>query len=215
MMPEVHVKVNIAAPMPGTQGSAVVAAMDKIHCDPEVVVQVEDPTALPADPFNPPVRLLLELMDLDQPVKDMKYVDIESELVDEGIGGIWDLYNLPLELLANFGNLRQKGAHRLQEYVRQRLIPLIKPTGVAGECVSGVKQEGVADESGSRQVDMAVESGRAPGAWKGKGRLMKEESKDVIVVWSDDESVKDEIKEESPPIAVLKDEEDTDTDISE
>ena len=52
--------------------------------------------------------------------------------------------------------------------------------------------------------DIVVEGGsHTTGLWKGKGKLLKEESEEIIMVWpSDDE---DESEATLPPIAVLDD----------
>ena len=73
---------------------------------------------------------------------------------------------------------------------------------------------GTQDVKGNKEVckqedldawsDIVVEGGsHMTGLWKGKGKLLKEESKEIIMVWpSDDE---DESEATLPPIAVLDD----------
>jgi hypothetical protein len=188
--PEVHVAVNIALPMtvtPTQQQSAVIHMLDTHQaCSPVF-------PALPtARSFNPPVHLLLELMDIDEPSPNLKYIDLESELVEFGIPGVLDLYRLPKMVLATFGSLTLDEAGYLHAYMENWLRLLIQPEG--GSVVPDGKQEGVAVE----------DVGHVAGAKKGKGRLVKEESKEIVIVWSsDEECVKDESKDLLPPIEVL------------
>jgi hypothetical protein len=185
--------------------------------------------------FNPPIRLLLELMDIDDPSPTFKYVEFENELRKFNVRGILDVHRLPTMLLATFGELKYYGASHLQAYVNERLMPLIKP----GRKVDKTEQEVgsgsvVADtqEGGSGSVvadtqevegickleyldacsDMAVEDGgHTTGLWKGKGRLLKEESREVIMVWPSDE----EDEATLPPIEVLHDDAGTTSESSE
>ena len=54
-----------------------------------------------------------------------RYTDLHEELVDLGIEDAVDLFELPVEILASFGWLRQSSASRLQRFCRDKLlIPL-------------------------------------------------------------------------------------------
>ena len=183
----------------------------------------------PAEPsssseFNLPVCLLLELMDIDDPSPTFKYVEFENELRKLGIRGILDVHRIPRMILATFGDLKWYGANHLHTYIKDRLMPLIKPGGRVdgtqkGGSMGGItKQEersvsaGTQDVEGNEEVckqedldacsDIVVEGGsHTTGLWKGKGKLLKEESEEIIMVWpSDDE---DESEATLPPIAVL------------
>ncbi|KAI9452633.1 hypothetical protein BJY52DRAFT_1226005 [Lactarius psammicola] len=211
--PEVHVAVNIASPVPAT-GASVTSVVSDTHqdnCRPTSVSNVAHPTPPATNHLNPPVRMLLELMDLHDPALDFKYVDLESELVEFGMKGVMDVYKMPQVLLASFGCLGKEGTRSLHAYVRKWLLPLIQPEG-EGRVVGGKREDAAVK---------VTEVGHVTGDRKGKGRLLKEESRDVIIVWSSDED-KDEEGEQgtqgmddkngSPPIEVLKNEDDEDED---
>ena len=115
-------------------------------------------------------------------------------------------------------------ANHLLKYIDECLMPLIKPGGkVDGTQERGsTVEEGGSMSTGTRDVegneiickeegldacsDIAVEDdAHRASSWKGKGKgkLMKEESEEVITVWpSDDEN---EVAATLPPIAVLDD----------
>ena len=125
-MPEDHVAVNFASPIPG----AASVEMERKHT-PQSYTSSPDNES-PASPssssdFNPPIRLLLELMDIDDPSPYFKYVDVEQDFRKLGIRGILDVYRLPRMVLATFGNLKWYGANHLHSYIEKRLMPLIKP----------------------------------------------------------------------------------------
>ncbi|KAI9431294.1 hypothetical protein BJY52DRAFT_1232177 [Lactarius psammicola] len=135
--PEVHVAVNIASPVPAT-GASVTSVVSNTHqddCRPTTIFNITHPTPLATNHLNPPVRMLLELMDLHDLALDFKYIDLESELVEFSMKGVMDVYKMPQVLLASFGCLGDR---------------------------------------------------------KSKGRLLKEESRDVIIVWSSDEDEDEE-----------------------
>ena len=58
-------------------------------------------------------------MDLDDPAPDLKYVDIEEDLVEMGLVGIVEEDEMPTELLVTIGCLGMDGASRLHKYVRE------------------------------------------------------------------------------------------------
>jgi hypothetical protein len=70
----------------------------------------------------PTVLELLALMDKDDPVCDLKYVDVHSELSDHGIKDIIHINSLPVELLATMGCLGLGGATSIQDYAREKLL---------------------------------------------------------------------------------------------
>ncbi|KAI9455140.1 hypothetical protein BJY52DRAFT_1188504 [Lactarius psammicola] len=211
--PEVHVAVNIASPVPAT-GASVTSVVSDTHqddCRPTMISNVAHPTPPATNHLNPPVRMLLELMDLHDLALDFKYIDLESELVEFGMKGVMDVYKMPQVLLASFGCLGKEGARSLHAYVRKWLLPLIQPEG-EGRAVGGKREDAMVK---------VTEVGHVTGDKKSKGRLLKEESRDVIIVWSSDEDEDEEgeqgtqgmdDKNGSPPIEVLKNEEDEDED---
>jgi hypothetical protein len=174
---------------------------------------IECPVA-PSSPlhFNPPILVLLQLMDLDDPCPHFKYVEFEQEFRSFGVRGILDVHRLPRMVLATFGTLGWYGANHLHSYIEKRLMPLIKPGEervVEQEAGSGKVEGYVAQEAVVKK-----EGGQIPSLWKGKGRLLKEESEEAIVVWpSDDENDKEE-QQSLPPIEVLDDDDDTATESS-
>ena len=60
--------------------------------------------------YNIPVQLLLQLMDSDNPALDLKYVDVEEDLVEMGLVGIVEVDEMPMELLTMIGCLGKDGA---------------------------------------------------------------------------------------------------------
>jgi hypothetical protein len=159
---------------------------------------------------NPHVRLLLELMDIDDPAPVLKYVSVERALVAKGITGILEVYATPKESLARIACLGMDGASRLHAYIRDKLFPFIQ-LAQDGDRVSGEKVG---------KVDEVVEAElEAEGKWKGKGKLVKEESKDILIEWPEEEqgpSGKEEIeeKDELPPIETLGEDDDVDDEIA-
>ena len=206
--------MNFAAPIPG------VASVEMEGKNTPRSYTSSPDNESPATPsssseFNPPVRLLLELMDLDDPSPTFKYVEFENELRKLGIRGILDVHRLPRMVLATFGNLKWYGANHLHKYIDERLMPLIKPGGkVDGTQEGGSMSTGTRDVEGNEMIckeegldtcsDIAVEDdAHRASLWKGKGKLMKEASEEVIMVWpSDDEN---EVAATLPPIAMLDD----------
>ena len=88
--------------------------------------------------FNPPILLLLQLIDLDDPCKTFKYVKFEQEFWKLEIWGILDVYHLLRMALVTFGP-GWYGANHLHMYIEGRLLPLIKwGEGMVGDG----KQEG-------------------------------------------------------------------------
>lgn len=148
-------------------------------------------------------------MDIDDPCEHFKYVDFENEMRKFGIRGILDVHNLPRMVLAEFGSLGWYGANHLHAYIKERLLPLIKPgeKRVAG----GSKVEGymASEESGA-----VKESDRIPSLWKGKGPLLKEESKEAIIEWPSDDEEELQERQSLPPIEVLDDDDDASTESS-
>ena len=218
--PEVRVEVNFGSPRPGTEASYVVnGTTHHISQHPPSGSGTGNPET--SKSYNIPVRLLLQLMDLDDLAPDLKYVDIEEDLVEMGLVGIVEVDEMPLELLATIGCLGKDGASRLQKYAREQLLPLTKNGGGVmdkkeeGGLARGEKnglarggKEG--DASGSEKNVDKVCGLAGGGKWEARGKqLVKEESKDVVVEWPSDERDplgEDEIEDddELPPIEVLE-----------
>ncbi|KAH9025883.1 hypothetical protein EDB85DRAFT_2149506 [Lactarius pseudohatsudake] len=186
--PEVHVAVNIAAPCPMSMPNTA-------------------PPTAPADHINPPVCMLLELMDIHDPSPTFSYVDTELDLAEFSMKTVMQVYGMHQVLLATIGGLGKEGAHSLHAYVDKWLLPVIRPKG-KGSAVGG-RQEDV----------VAVEVEEVQGDRKGKGRilgrLLEEERREAILVSSDEEGEQKrqgQAKDEDvPPIEVLKNEEDDET----
>lgn len=211
MTPEVHVEVNIVPPVPGTGESYTVNA--KTHsggerCPPSP--SPDTPSDLtPRTPYrrtprqsNPNIRVLLQLMDIDEPETDWKYVSAEPDLVAKGLTGIREVYTTPPESLALVGDLGIDRAYALHAYIRYNVWPVVEPMKEGHEI--SVKCEGGGLEGGDCGVAACGTEG------KGKGRLVKEESRDVLVEWpGQDQMGEDEIEEaegmELPPIETLSD----------
>ena len=170
--------------------------------------------------YNIPVCLLLQLMDLDDLAPDLKYVDIKEDLVEMGLIRIVEVDEMPMELLATIGCLGMDGASWLQTYVREQLLPLTKNGGVMidkkeeeGGLAHGEKKglargrkEGDASSSEKKgDKGCGLASGRK---WEVRGkRLVKEESKDVVVEWPSDECDplgEDKIEKSCPPLMCWK-----------
>jgi hypothetical protein len=147
-------------------------------------------------------------MDLDDPTIDLKYVDVEEQLKDNGMTGILEVYETPMELLAKIGCLGSDGASCLYKYIKERLLPVIQGEGmVSGEKEGAASGEEEGTESGEKE---GVASGKQIEVAGGK-RLVKEESKEEVIVWPSDERDplgEDEIEEELPPIEVLDEDND-------
>ena len=163
-------------------------------------------------------------MDIDDPLLTFKYVEFERELQKFGVRGILNVHRLPRMVLATFGELKWYGANHLQAYIEERLMPLIKPgrkmdgtqEGGSGSVVADTQEvEGICKlDDLDACLDVAVEEGsHTTGLWKGKGRLLKEESKEVIMVWPSDDEKEDEAT--LPPIEVLRDDAGTISESSE
>src|SRR6266404_6196975 len=73
------------------------------------------------------IHLLLQLMDIDVPMQDKKYVDMGDKFVDLGLVGARNVYATPVILLATFGGLGEDGARQIHAYIKERIIPLIDP----------------------------------------------------------------------------------------
>lgn len=219
--PEVHVAVNFASPIPGA--ASIEMGRKSAPCS---YTSSPDNKSLTrpssSSEFNPPIRLLLELMDINDPSSTFKYIEFEDELRKMGLRGKLDVYRTPRVLLVTFGDLKWYGANHLHKYIEERLMPLIIP----GEKADGTQERGsTVEEGGSMSAgtqnvegneaickeedldacsDIAVEDdGHLTSSWKGKGKVMKEESREVIMVWPSDDD--EEVEAALPPIAVLDD----------
>ncbi|KAH9161479.1 hypothetical protein EDB89DRAFT_1913865 [Lactarius sanguifluus] len=205
--PEVHVAVNIAAPV-STTGTSVTSKTHRAtsSCQRPMSMPNTAPPTAPADHIDPPVCMLLELMDIHDPSPTFSYVDKESDLADFGMKTVMQVYGMHQVLLATVGGLGKEGAGSLHAYVDKWLLPVIRPKG-KGSTVGG-RQEDV----------VAVEVEEVWGDRKGKGRilgrLLEEERHEAILVSSDEEGEQkrqEQAKDEDgPPIEVLKNEDDDD-----
>ena len=117
--PEVCVEVNFGSPRPGTEASYVVNGGTTHHIGQHLASGSGTANPETSKSYNIPVRLLLQLMDLDDLAPDLKYVDIEKDLVEMGLVGIVEVDEMPTELLATIGCLGKDGASQLQRYVRE------------------------------------------------------------------------------------------------
>ena len=113
----------------------------------------------------PTTMELLSLMDQYEH-GEKRYIDLHEELVDLGIKNAVQLYELPVELLASFGWLRQSSASRLQTFCRDKLLV---PLGFEEEDSSSnddnspsaqsvVTIESSSDEDGDDEGVMAIMS---------------------------------------------------------
>ncbi|KAH9039771.1 hypothetical protein EDB85DRAFT_1887185 [Lactarius pseudohatsudake] len=158
------------------------------------------PPTAPADHINPPVRMLLELMDIHDPSPTFSYVDTESDLA------VW-YENRDAGVRDASGGLGKEGARSLHAYVDKWLFG-DSTEGERGGLVTALLP--LARKSGS---------GCGLGDRKGKGRilgrLLEEECHKAILVSSDKEGEQKrqgQAKDEDvPPIEVLKNEEDDET----
>ena len=153
-------------------------------------------------------------MDINDPLPTFKYVEFEHELRKFGVRGILDVHRLPRMVLATFSELKWYGANHLQAYIEEHLMPLIKPRrkmdgtqeGGSGSVVADTQEvEGICKlDNLDACLDVAVEdSSHTTGLWKGKRRLLKEESKEIIMVWPSNDEKEDEAT--LPLIEVLRD----------
>ena len=209
--PEVHVAVNFASPIPGAV--SVERERKGITCSCTSSPNNKDPAEASSFlEFNLPARLLLELMDINDPAPNFKYVECEQELRKLGIRGILDVYHISRKVLATFRDLRWYGAHHLHTYIEECLMPLIKPGGKEsgrqeeGSVVIGtqdVEDEVICKWELDASLDVEVEEHSFTGLKKGKGQVLKEESMETIMVWPSDKE--EEVEAASPSIAMLND----------
>ena len=113
----------------------------------------------------PTTMELLTLMDQYEH-GEKRYIDLHEELVDLGIKNAVQLFELPVEILASFGWLRQSSASRLQMFCRDKLLV---PLGFEEEDSSSdddnspsaqsvVTIESSSDEDGDDEGVMAIMS---------------------------------------------------------
>lgn len=109
--------------------------------------------------LTPPTTMeLLSLMDNCEH-GEQRYIDLHDELVDLGIEDAVDLFELPVEILASFGWLRQSSASRLQRFCRDKLlIPLgfVKEDSSSDDTASVVTIASSSDEDGDDAGVMAM-----------------------------------------------------------
>ena len=107
-VPEVHVAVNIASPLPGTDPGGAYAVNATTHSG--YWCPLSSSAGAPSKPqksilkqlnqVDPHVCLLLQLMDIDDPAEDLKYISIEPELIARGTTGILEVDRMPREELS-------------------------------------------------------------------------------------------------------------------
>ena len=210
--PEVHVVVNFASPIPGEV--SVEREQKGVPCSCTSLPDNEDPAEVSSSSeFNLPVHLLLELMDIDDPAPNFKYVECEQELRKLSIRGILDVYCIPRMVLATFSDLRWYGANHLHTYIKEHLMLLIKPRGKGsgrqeeGSMVIGtqdVEDEVIFKQELDASSDVEVEEHNGfMGLKKGKGQVLKEKCMETIMVWPSDEE--EEVKVVLLSIAMLND----------
>ncbi|KAI0288225.1 hypothetical protein BC826DRAFT_1107919 [Russula brevipes] len=71
---------------------------------------------------RPSILEVLRLMDAKEPMPGKRYADAHTELYDNGITDILDVYTYPVELLAPLGNLGKGGIHRLRRFTWERVL---------------------------------------------------------------------------------------------
>ncbi|KAH9026437.1 hypothetical protein EDB85DRAFT_2149151 [Lactarius pseudohatsudake] len=150
---------------------------------------------LKSDHINPPVRMLLELMDIHDPSPTFSYVDKESDLADFGMKTVMQVYGMHQVLLATVGSLGKEGARGLHAYVDKWLLLVIRPKG-KGSAVGGRQEDVVAVEVEEVQGDRK-DKGRI------LGRLLEEEHCKAILVSSDEEGEQKrqgQVKDEDVPL---------------
>ncbi|KAI9457262.1 hypothetical protein BJY52DRAFT_1187477 [Lactarius psammicola] len=70
----------------------------------------------------PTLTKLLYLIDIENPVDDLIYADMRSELDDFGMTDAVDIYSMPVELLALFSDLSSNGVWHLYKYCCDKLL---------------------------------------------------------------------------------------------
>ena len=117
--------VNIGSLLPGTAASYTVNGTMHYVRQPSAASKSKHRSA--SKQPNLPVNLLLQLMALDNPSVDLKYIDVEDNLKDMGLTGILKVNEMPKELLVNIGCLGPNGADKLHKYIRERrILPFIQ-----------------------------------------------------------------------------------------
>jgi hypothetical protein len=138
-------------------------------------------------------------MDCEEPNNDLRYIDALSDLQDMGVNDSLDVNTLGVIFLATIGSLGRDRAHRLYKYNHDKVIVplgLMKTNGPGTHTSEPSVQEVVA---ATRAVKEEAGEGIVE---KGKGRLIKEESFEVILEWLDGltgrefETIKEEMVED-------------------
>jgi hypothetical protein len=142
-------------------------------------------------------------MDLEEPTNRLNYVDILSEFQDLGIEDVVHLNSLNVAHLATFGTLGMDGARCLHKYAQDKLLaPLgLLETGL-GEGPSAQEVASGGGGLGAAPAQATVEATHWQDIIEDEGRLIKEESYEVILEWLDGvqgcelENIKEEEEEE-------------------
>lgn len=121
-------------------------------------------------------------MDLEDPICDLKYVDMWSEFQDLGVEDALDVYSLGVTHLATFGFLDPDRAHRLHKYTQDKVLtPLgLMKTRLSEEpSVQEVPAPTQAVVKQATQDDIEDEDAIEEGdSWP-----IKDESHEVILEW--------------------------------
>jgi hypothetical protein len=115
---------------------------------------------------------LLELMDIEDPVVNLTYMDIHDEFRNYGINDVIDVHALSIRHLATFGSMGPDLASRLHQYAHERLL---KPLGLLkGRRADGHGSIEVLEVERSAAEEAVVEDVAVEGAVEG--------GKDVVEV---------------------------------
>src|SRR6266404_2069330 len=129
------------------------------------------------------VHFLLQLLDLNVPMQEKKYVDMEDKFIDLGLAGVRSVYATPVTNLATFSGLGVDGAKQVHAYIKQSILPLIDPVQdieVSKAAESKVVEVVQADKGVNEDIFETI---------KGEGKESSEVDKledDYIEVFEDD-----------------------------
>src|SRR6266404_2115567 len=159
-VPKVHITVNIAPPTPGTEAAmATYTVNTKTHQVTETISQGRSTLSTPSGSTQAQsapictdlhVMLLLQLLDLDEPMEDgKKYYKLLEEFIDFGLLGVHDVYRMPLTHLATFGSLGMDSAKHIHAYIARNILPLIDPSqdtrGETSKAAAASKDEEISE----------------------------------------------------------------------
>ncbi|KAI0258682.1 hypothetical protein BC834DRAFT_847191 [Gloeopeniophorella convolvens] len=152
----------------------------------------------------PHIRKLIWLMECDGILLEGTSLELMFELMEHGIDDAVDIYSLPLEILATFGNLSMRGASQFHLFTQAKLLgPLGLLQTEAPHMIWGADIDiGALDDTPVAAMGTEVATESAGGAAepsgqfvmgeptlttldKGKAREMKQESHEVVLDWID------------------------------